>query len=82
MRMRVEIRRNSDGEIATDVWENWSHHGVFWWTEGNAGGDCNRGDWFDQARDGSYNDNQCSEGKFSVRLTNADTGEILYNELG
>jgi hypothetical protein len=46
----VEIRNNATGEVRRHRHEDWQSHSVFWWTEGNASCDCNRGLFF--ARDG------------------------------
>lgn len=81
MNLKLEIRRNSDGEVATDVWANWEHN-TYWWEDGNASCDCNRELFFLSARsEDEPDDTECSEGRFSVRLSDADTSEILYDEL-
>ena len=33
MNLKVEIRRNADGVVATDIWVM---EGTYWWEEGNA----------------------------------------------
>lgn len=81
MNLKLEIRRNSDGVIATDLWTDWTHHGDYWWEEGNASCDCNRGLFFCRALDIDGVEHQCGEGAYSVRLSDNDTGEVLYNEL-
>lgn len=76
MTLKLEIRRNSDGKIVTKIWPNWDYN-QFWWEEGNASCDCNRELFF---TDNSQNDPVCSEGRYSVRLSNNETGELLYDE--
>lgn len=84
MKLKLEIRRNADGEIAIDTWGDWSFN-TFWWKEGNASCDCNRQLFFDRAQGNEdQHDRQgveCSDGNYSVRLSDADTGEVLYDEL-
>ena len=81
IRLKVEIRRNSDGEQAVDVWPDWDFN-VFWWEEGNASCDCNRELFFERAlgRNPCWDEATCGDGGYSVRLSNADTGAILYDE--
>lgn len=66
----VEIRKNETGEIRLMRDLDW--HGDFIWSEGNYSCDCNRSSFFGD-------DEDCSEGKYSVRIT-ADSGEELYSE--
>lgn len=81
MNLKLEILRNADGVIATDVWTGWNYN-TYWWKEGNASCDCNRELFFVRARNEDDPDEaECGDGRFSVRLSDADTGEILYDEL-
>ena len=82
MKLKVEIRRNADGQIATDTWLDWEFN-QFWWEDGNAQCDCNRSLFFERAKGGSpdIGEVECSDGKYSVRLSDADTGAVLYDEL-
>jgi len=83
MRLKIEIRRNSDGVIAEDVWEDWEWYSEIW-QEGNFSCDCNRAIFFDKANGDTskpLESYECSYGLYSVRCSDADTGEILYNEL-
>lgn len=81
MNLKLEICRNSDGEVATDFWANLEYN-TYWWERGNASCDCNRELFFLRARnENDPDDTECSDGRFSVRLSDADTGEILYDEL-
>lgn len=82
IKLKVEIRKNADGAIATDVWDDWPYH-TWWWSEGNAACDCNREAFFLRAIGEPVLDGEsipCGEDRFSVRLSNADTGEVLYDE--
>lgn len=81
MRLKLEIRRNADGVVATDVWENWNYN-TFWWNEGNAACDCNRESFFLKAiGEKEMGEAECGEDRFAVRLSDADSGEVLYDEL-
>lgn len=80
LNLKIEIRRNADDAIATDVWPDWEYN-TFWWKNGNASCDCNRGLFFAHAKGESDEpDHECSYGQYSVRLSNADTGAVLYDE--
>lgn len=81
MNLKLEIRRNDDGIVASDIWPNWDFN-VFWWEEGNASCDCNRELFFLRAR-GESNDaeTECGYSRYSVRLSDTDTGAVLYNEI-
>lgn len=86
MSLKLEIRRNADGVVVSDTWTGWSWHGAFWWQEGNARCDCNRELFFLQAQgidtdDLDDDDTPCTEGRYSVRLSDAKTGAVLYDEL-
>lgn len=80
MNLKLEIRRNSDGAVAVDVWPDWEWS-QFWWEEGNAACDCNRELFFLRAR-GENDDAEtaCGDDRFSVRCTDADSGAVLYDE--
>ena len=81
MKLKVEIRRNSDGVIATDVWPDWNYN-TFWFEEGNGACDCNRELFFSRAsKEKEPDELECGDDRFSVRLSDSDTGEILYDEL-
>lgn len=84
MNLKVEIRRNSDGEISQSVWSNWEWSGSGWWDEGNAGCDCNREIFFlrgnDQSTDDAMDATKCSEGRYAVRLSDADSGIELWSD--
>lgn len=79
--LKLEIRRNVDGETVVDVWQHWEYN-TYWWSDGSASCDCNRQLFFARAsqRDEPAHP-KCGEGGFSVRLSNAATGQILYDEL-
>lgn len=80
MNLKLEIRRNADDAIATDVWRNWEYN-EFWWAEGNASCDCNRRLFFARARGEDDSEKaECSNGLYSVRCSDADTGVVLYDE--
>jgi len=81
IRLKLEIRRNADGVVATEVWKDWDFN-VYWWEEGNASCDCNREDFFLRAQGESMDDHDsdCGGSRYSVRCTDADTGLVLYDE--
>jgi hypothetical protein len=77
----AEIRKNSTGEVVEYPTIEYIDYGsetpnVFNWEENNFSCDCNRSIFFE----GSYNDNECSDGKYSVNLKNAKDGKIYYRE--
>jgi hypothetical protein len=81
--LKVEIRRNSDGLISSQVWPQFEHYNDFWWEDGNASCDCNRELFFNRGLNlpsEELNAFKCSDGRFSVRLIDNDTQEILYSE--
>lgn len=81
MNLKLEIRRNADGVVATDIWKDWDYN-TYWWEDGNASCDCNRELFFLRARnEDDSEDTECGDKRFSVRLSDADTGEVLYDEL-
>ena len=80
MNLKLEIRENTTGQVASDIWNDWEYN-TFWWEEGNAACDCNRSLFFLRALgEEEPEDIVCGYGKFSVRLSDAESGEILYNE--
>jgi hypothetical protein len=82
-RMRIEIRRNADGLVRvyeTDPGTFGGYH-EYVWTEGNFSCDCNRRLLFARAAgDDEDWESDCSEHLYDVRITNADTGEVLLDE--
>lgn len=81
MSVKIEIRRNSDGETVTietvlhDMTE-------YMWSEGNYSCDCNRSHYFFEARGlNEPETDECGDYKFSVRLTDTENGEVIYDEL-
>lgn len=77
----LEIKRVSDGEIRQGSKpEPWYEHSDFVWGEGNYCCDCNRGDFFASMGKEKDPDTECSHGLFSVRLKDAATGAVLYQD--
>ena len=83
------IRENATGEVVEFPTEEWmeqgygyAHPSTFNWAENNFSCDCNRKIFFDQAKgcEDDDSDISCGDGKFSVNLKNALTGEIYYEE--
>ena len=80
MTLKLEIKRNSDGVIAIAIWPDWVWH-EYWWKEGNASCDCNRELFFLRSRgEDEPEETECGEGKYSVRCSDNETGEVLYKE--
>jgi len=78
--IEVGIQRTSDGVIASGVIEG-LFFSRFVWEEGNFSCDCNREIFFnDFLGVESDDDIECSEGRYLVRVVDADTGEMLYTE--
>lgn len=79
--LKVEIQRVADGVIRTDVWPNWTYN-EFWWTDGNAGCDCNRLLFFERAEKKEVKTSKpiCGSVAFKVRLSDNDSNEVLYDE--
>lgn len=52
------------------------------WTEGNFGCDCNRGLFFYRAMglEEPENEHACGHIRYSIHISDDDTGEILYRE--
>lgn len=83
----VDIRNNKTGEIRRyhtdtllgDEQEPWSD---FWWSEGNAGCDCNRALFFGYAIGQEYEeiDSHCGDGGYSVNIYSTKNGKELYSE--
>lgn len=79
--IRVQIKNTETNEIQTDVWWDWDWNS-FWWETGNAACDCNRRDFFYQAKGIKLDEeSECSDHKYIVRINDFDTGEMLYNEM-
>lgn len=74
------IKRNSDGLVVLDD-SLWDYHSDSIWCDGNFACDCNRSDFFHQAAklDVDYDDS-CGNERYSVKLIDSETKEVLYNE--
>lgn len=75
----ISIMRTSDGEVRKLVWGNWTYN-RYWWADGNAGCDCNRGDWFHRAANETEEDGPCGHALYTVQLRDVEADEILYTE--
>lgn len=52
----------------------------YWWREGNASCDCNRGCWFQEdVSDEDYVGPSCGDGRYRVRCVD-DAGTVLYED--
>jgi hypothetical protein len=82
----AEIRENATGEVREHRSDEILDDGeetpnTYMWEEGNYSCDCNRRLFFERANGEDEDiDSQCTGGKFSVRLRNAKTGKIYYDE--
>ena len=74
----VHIKRATDGElrVVNETGDGWGWK----WSEGNWGCDCNRRREFDGEAFDDSQDYDCTEGKYAVRIFDAETGEMLYDE--
>ena len=81
MNLKIEIKRNATGLMVSDVWQQVDFNDYIW-SEGNFACDCNRESFFLQWHGESTKDDidECGDDRFSVRLSDADTGEVLYDE--
>lgn len=83
MNLKVEIRRNADGQTSCAIEEDFPFS-RFWWEEGNASCDCNRELFFLRDRgeetETTIDEVRCGDGGYSVRISCADSGEVLYTE--
>jgi hypothetical protein len=86
VRATLEIRRNADGLIRQYVDEAFylpdpdpceSRGSVFWYTEGNAGCDCNRGLFFARAAGEPDPEIPCGETAYSILRAVTDDGRIV-----
>jgi hypothetical protein len=82
----AHIRDNATGEVRQyQTWEIYDpedgeHPGVFNWEENNYSCNCNRALFFARSIGADEPDVDCGDGKYSVNLANAKTGEIYYRE--
>jgi hypothetical protein len=81
LNLRVEIKRVSDDVTTCEVWNDWSWSNAWWWSDGNAACDCNRGALFATAQGNALDtDIACGDSDYEVRLTDDAAGEVLYDE--
>lgn len=69
MPYQVQITDTKTGEsrMASYPTLSWEKHSLFWWTDGNFGCDCNRGDAFARAKEEPDLDLECcGENRFRV----------------
>lgn len=52
-RLKIEIRRNSNKEMSSIIWQN-ATFPESWWTEGNGSCDCNRRIFFQEGKGERY----------------------------
>jgi len=72
MKYSVVMRNNETDEVRTiPAWDLDWDGSIFWWTEGNAGCDCNRGHlWF-----GNYEERDCGSKRFTVIKAILENGD-------
>lgn len=89
MKLKIEIRRNEDNIIATGDSDDYARFHLddenefdyFWWEDGNGSCDCVRRMMFHDFLDTKMiEENNCSDGLFSIRITNQETYEVLIDE--
>ena len=80
IKLRVEIRRNSDGAVAVSENEHVGWY-QYQWENGNYSCDCNRELFFFRARgEEEPEDNDCGHTRYAVRIQSSKTGELLYSD--
>lgn len=80
LNLRIQVKRVSDGALSDQTWKDWDYN-TYWWEEGNAACDCNRLMFFHRGRgEPEPEDTPCGSNAFLVKLTDADTGQVLYDE--
>jgi hypothetical protein len=81
MPYKVRIRRNSDNLIRTyDDDLDWHDSSMFWWTEGNAGCDCNRALFFARAVDEDepdWDNIPCGDKLYTVLDITLEDGRVI-----
>lgn len=76
----VTIRRNSDKVVRT-LSLDLTWRGPFWWSEGNAGCDCNREWWFaDAGGEKRAETTTCGHDGFTVLSITVPGGLVVYRE--
>lgn len=84
----VHIRRNADGVVRVcrmesrfdvpDYCDGFADD--FLWSEGNFACDCNRAIFFERAAGVENIDRQCGDDAYFVRIVDAETGALLYED--
>jgi hypothetical protein len=75
----VHITDTTTGETrVVRMTGTFGHDEDFWWHEGDASCDCNRGAWFHGG--GRTEKRPCGEGRYRVRCVN-DAGRVLYEDM-
>lgn len=85
VRCVAHIRKNATGEVRRyetyEVLDDGSPQpSTFNWEEGNGSCDCNREIFFERSAGVEIENEECSEGRFSVNLQNPMTGKFYYRE--
>ena len=84
----IEVRENSTGIVREyimpepfTIWPGDENPSDYIWSEGNYACDCNRALFFNLAAGIHENDHyECSDGLYSVRVRNRETGVVFYSE--
>ena len=82
----AQIKNNETGEIrqyaVIGIWDKEINGpNTYIWEEGNWSCDCNRCDfWHQSGGEEEWEESECGFEKFSVNLSNPETGEIFYRE--
>lgn len=79
MKVKIDIRRNSDNVIRSTPYE-WEYPDCeFNWLEGNYCCDCNRGLFFNRICNEEDPDHSCGETKYAIRIVSID-GYTFYQD--
>lgn len=81
----AEIRENETGivkeyEMLNCISQDDGYEVRYIWSDGNYGCDCNRHMFFDRVDGRQEEDYECSDGLYSVRVRNKETGLVIYSE--
>lgn len=80
--IKLEIRRNADGEVRSEVQTPQEWH-EYIWQDGNYACDCNRELFFCRMSDEDEPEaRRCGDERYSVRITDSATGTVLLDEFG
>lgn len=82
MPYKIAIRKNETNEVRLYTMNNdWDSRGIWWWTEGNGGCDCNRKIFFENHENDIINKTHCSEGRFTLLYIELPDGTKIEEDI-